>query len=192
MTGPPNWAGRTVVAIASGPSLLVEDCELVRASGHPVIVTNTTFRRCPWADVLFGFDNRWWKIYEHEVAETFKGRKICAAPKAKYGAESAYVNGLPWFGIYRNSGACAVSIAMASGAAKIVLLGFDCKWSRKGRRHWHADHPRQLENADSIVLWERLFAILAKRARRKGVIVLNASRETALTCFPRIELESAL
>ena len=60
----PDWRGRTVVCIASGPSLTAEDCELVRESGCPVIVTNTTFRLCPWADMLYAFDRPWWNHYK--------------------------------------------------------------------------------------------------------------------------------
>jgi hypothetical protein len=185
------WDGRTVVCIASGPSLTASDCALVRAAGHPVVVTNTTFRLCPWADVLFAFDSRWWKMYQAEVEATFAGRKIAVHPSAeKYGAESTV--GEPWFGIYRNSGACAGSLAIASGAARVILLGYDCGFARDGRKHWHSDHPEPLENAATLPDWKRLFAILARRARQAGVPVLNASRHTTLECFKRVELESVL
>jgi hypothetical protein len=188
----PDWTGRTVVCIASGPSLTAEDCELVRASGHPVIVTNTTFRRCPWADVLVGFDVRWWKVYGEEVRATFAGRKICALLMAtKYGAESPYSDGRAWFDIYPNSGCCAGAIALAGGAARVVLLGYDAGFI-DGRKHWHDDHPAELENATSVADWPRLFNILARRAQRSGVHIVNASRATALECFPRVELGSAL
>lgn len=179
------WQGRTVVCIASGPSLTSQDCELARASGYPVIVTNTTFRRCPWADVLFGFDAKWWKQYQREV-ETFRGEKVSASRLAtKYGAHAAVVLG------YRNSGACAAALAMSRGAARIVLLAYDAMFLN-GRRHWHDDHPAPLENASTIGDWARQFAMLAKAARRRGVEVLNASRRTRLTCFPIVRLEDAL
>ena len=192
MPARPDWTGRTVVCIASGPSLTAEDCELVRAFGHPVIVTNTTFRRCPWADVLVGFDARWWKVYGAEVQATFPGRKISASPLAlRYGAESPYSDGRPWFDIYPNSGCCAAAIAIAGGASRVVLLGYDAGFN-VGRKHWHDDHPAELENAASVADWPRLFKILAQRARRSGVHIVNASRRTALECFPRVELEAAL
>lgn len=190
--GRPQWSGRTVVCVGSGPSLRAADCELVKASGHPVVVTNTTFRMCPWADILFGFDLKWWRIYSAEVAATFAGRKIGGSPLAtRYGAESPYMDGQPWFGLYRNSGCCAGAIAIASGAQRIVLLGYDAGFD-EGRRHWHEDHPRGLENASTVADWHRLFGILAKNARRNGVEIVNASRRTALACFRRRDLESAL
>jgi hypothetical protein len=122
-----------VVCIASGPSLTAEDVERVRAAGHPVIVTNTTFRLAPWADVLFGMDSKWWKEYHKEVDSVFTGRK-----------------------------------------------------------HWHADHPKPLGNGASIKKWPGYFADVAKNARRQGIEILNASRSTALTCFPRVTLEDVL
>lgn len=186
----PNWEGKTVVCIASGPSLTPEDCELVRASGHPVIVTNTTFKMCPWADVLFGFDAKWWKHYRKEVAAEFKGRKISASPRAEqYGAETPFP--VPWFSIYRNSGCCAVSIAIAAGASKVVLIGYDCGFIGR-RRHWHGDHPDGMANASTLLDWPRLFGLLAKQARRAGVKVVNASRHTRLTCFDLVKLEDVL
>ena len=64
------YAGRAVVVIASGPSLTEDDCEAVRKSGLPAFVVNTTFRRCPWADVLVAHDSKWWQTYGAEVVIT--------------------------------------------------------------------------------------------------------------------------
>ena len=184
--GPPNWIGKTVICIASGPSLLVEDCERARASGHPVIVTNTTFRLCPWADALFGFDARWWKLYHEEVFSTFAGRKVSSSQLAgKYGVEVIPRR-------YRNSGACSVSWAIDQGAAKIILLGFDSALGRGGESHHHGDHPEGLRNVESINDWPRQFALLAKHAMRRGVKIVNASCKTALKCFPVETLSNAL
>lgn len=179
-----------MVCIASGPSLTVADCEMVRESGHPVVVTNTTFRLCPWADVLFGFDFRWWKVHHVEVNEVFRGRKISSAQHVgRYGVESAWANS--WFPVYRNSGCCAVSIAMSAGASRVVLLGYDGGFF-DNRKHWHGDHPKGLDNASTVAQWGYLFGVLARRARQAGVTVVNASRRTHLTCFPTIGLEEAL
>ncbi len=181
-----EWPGRTVVCIASGPSLTVEDCELVRVSQHPTIVTNTTYQLCPWADVLFGFDVKWWKRYGEEARTAFPGRRISGSQLGtKYGAEWA-----SGFTLYRNSGACAVSLALTAGAARIVLLGYDVQFY-KNRRHWHPDHPG-MDNCGMIGDWHRQFGLLAKHAWRKGVPIVNASRRTALRCFDQAPLETLL
>jgi hypothetical protein len=184
----PSWPG-TVVCIASGPSLTAEDVEKVRAAEHPVIVTNTTFRLAPWADVLFGMDSKWWKEYHKEVDSVFTGRKLSTSHASKvYDAESLAL--CPWFPRSLNSGEGAILLAMAGGAKRIVLLGYDCQTGE--RMHWHQDHPKPLGNGASIKKWPKYFAGVAKNASRQGIEILNASRSTALTCFPRVTLEDVL
>lgn len=182
-----KWSGRTVVCIASGPSLTPEDCELVQQTGHPTIVTNTTFRSCLWAHALFAFDLRWWRKYHEEVRDTFHGRRLSASEvAANYGAEVVYGR----YRALRNSGACAVEWAIQQGAAKIVLLAFDAMLGENGETHHHGGHPKGLRNAESIEDWPRQFATLAKYGR--GIEIVNASRKTSLKCFPRNSLESCL
>lgn len=186
----PDWTGQTVVCIASGPSLTLEDCEAVHASAHPVIVTNTSFRLCPWADVLFAFDTRWWLLYHTEVKGSFKGRLMShSRAVCDLGVETTW--NAAWFNSHGNSGACAIALAIASGASKIVLLGYDCQASG-GQVHWHADHPKGLTNAASMKRWPMQFKAAAQEAHKRGIKVVNASRQTALNCFKRQTLETAL
>lgn len=186
-----RWKGRTVVCIASGPSLTADDCETVRAAGLPTIVTNTTFRMCPWADVLFAFDGKWWKHHLAEVKASFRGARIGWAPGvASYGVPSLHGE-RAWFTHFHNSGASAASLAIVGGAERVILLGYDCQRTG-GRVHWHGDHPAGLGNAASMRNWPTHFKGLSRYAASRGVPVLNASRETALTFFPRMPLEQAL
>ena len=187
---PPAWKGRTIVCIASGPSLTMEDCDLVRQSGLPVIVTNTTFRLCPWADALFAFDVKWWAEYHEEVHRIFGGLKYTYSNAAiKYGAQSVINEG--WFQSFSNSGACAIALGIASGASKIILLGYDCQ-KTNGKTHWHGDHPEHLSNAATLKKWPAQFSNVGIAAKIKAVQIINASRETALTCFERARLEDVL
>lgn len=186
-----RWKGRLVVCIASGPSLTPEDCEAVHATGLPAIVTNTTFRLCPWAEVLFGFDSAWWREYKKEVDQTFKGKCLTSSLVGKsIGVESLYQQD-SWVRSYGNSGTAAISLAVVGGASRVVLLGYDCQ-KTGGKAHWHQDHPKGLGNARSMPNWPRKFKQVASFAESKRVPVWNSSRETALTCFPRVPLEQAL
>lgn len=190
----PDWDGRTVVCIASGPSLTAEDCDAVRAAGHPAIVTNSTFRAAPWASILFGYDSRWWRAHIAEIRSIgFAGRLISgSAVVASMGVETIHNAG--WLRVYPNSGACAISIAVSAGAARVVLLGFDCAPAPDGRMHWHADHPpvHGMTNCGSIRGWPRHFQNVARDAERAGVEVVNASLETRLRCFRRVALGEVL
>jgi hypothetical protein len=182
-------SGKSVVCIASGPSLAIEDCELVRASGLPTIVTNTTYQRCPWASVLVGHDDAWWMEHHREVSSSFHGRKIaCQSNGRRWGAQS--LKALK-FKSFRNSGAAAISLAAFAGAKRVILLGFDCQ-KTNGQTHWHGDHPPTLGNAGTMPRWAERIADAGKYAKSMGCEVVNATRETALECFPRVQLEECL
>jgi hypothetical protein len=177
----------TVVCIASGPSLTAEDCERVR--GLPSIVTNTTFRLCPWATVLIAHDKKWWEMYGKEVRETFPGHKVTVHPGGRH--HGAQVLALLKFRTFRNSGAAAISLAALAGAKRVIMIGYDCQHTN-GQTHWHGNHPAGLGNAGSVPKWPEYFRQVALYARRQGCEVINATRQTALTCFPRATLEECL
>lgn len=139
------------------------------------------FASVPWADALYAIDKPWWKLYGDRVAAEFTGERYSCA--AHHGARRG------GFKNFANSGAAAVSLALAFGAARVVLLGYDLQRTG-GKVHSHGDHPRGLGNAGSMPKWPGLFDQLARHARGRDVI--NATRETALRCFPRMTLEDAL
>ena len=186
--------GRTVFVLASGPSLTPADVAAVRATGAPVIVANTTFRLAPWADALFFQDRKWFVAHNSEVRKVFKGLACSGKPVSGPAASGQPVINLRHLGIdtYRNSGAGAIALAIAAGASRVVCLGLDCQAGPDGQRHWHGAHPPGLGNVVSLPLWAERIAPCAAFARQRGVPVLNASRATALTCFPRVSIESVL
>lgn len=181
------WDGREVAVLCSGPSLCEEDVALV--AHLPRIVTNTTFRLAPDADFLFGFDTAWWAAHAAEVNTSFRGRRVSYHfGAAKYGAMA--MEREPGFRSYGNSGACAIALAALLGARRILLLGADCAIGAK--THWHGDHPKALSNAKSHAVWPRQFQYAGAFARTLRAEVINCSRETKLTCFPRVPLSEAL
>lgn len=141
---------------------------------------NTTLRRAPWADVLFAMDRDWWRVHEREAA-AFTGERLSLRVN-RHGAVPA---GIADCG---NSGAGAVALALARGAERVVLLGYDMQHTG-GQRHWHGDHPRSLGNAGTVGSWPEHFTRIAQEHGRS---VVNCSRETALRCFDRARLEDVL
>lgn len=187
----PDWLDRTVVCIASGPSLTPEDAELVHASGHPTVVTNSTFRIAPWCDMIFGFDWRWWEANHGDAKRLApQARRVSHAHSLeRFGVETTH--GVAWFEGRGNSGCCAIAMAVAGGARRIVLLGYDCQLTG-GRKHWHADHAGSMTNCVSLPLWPGYFGTVAAYATRQKIDVVNATRETSLKCFRRGDLVEAL
>ncbi len=183
-----DWRDETVICMASGPSLTAEDCE--RVKGMRTGVTNLTFRTCPWADVLYAFDPPWWNKYIGEVRQVFAGRKFCQSRfYIRKDIECARL--LRRFVSFGNSGANLASLAIAAGAKRLVLLGYDCGLTN-GRSHHHGDYPAGERNCDTMPKWPAQFERLAVYAKQREVEVINASRETTLTCFPRATLDEAL
>ena len=188
-----RWQGGTVVCCASGPSLCNEDVERVRIwraketwpQAKAVIVANTTFRAAPWADALFAIDRDWWKTYLNEINATFKGERYSSNSQNP----SYNVTQLKELNTYGNSGASCISVAEQAGAARVILLGFDCRHTG-GKSHWHGDHPAGLGNAGLTDQWLDKFKQMADDF--KHVEIINASRETAITCFPRARLEDLI
>lgn len=80
-------------------------------------------------------------------------------------------------------------MAAQGGAARIILLGFDAQHTN-GRAHWFGNHPIGLGNAGMTDKWLDKFAQLADDFSH--IDIINASRETALTCFKRARLEDLL
>lgn len=186
-----RWIGETVACIASGPSLTKADCDAVHAKGWRTIVTNTTFQLAPWADALFAFDGSWWREYRHQVDAVFAGDRVtCSSAGRVMGAAESLLY-QPWFAPFQNSGASAIALAVLTGPARIVLLGYDCQ-KTGGKSHWHGDHPSTLSNALSMSHWPRAFRNVSRFAKEHGVKVINCTRQTALECFPCQPLETLL
>lgn len=92
-----------------------------------------------------------------------------------------------------NSGFQALNLAVLLGARRVLLLGFDLG-RRGGRRHWHGDHPGDLNNPDetNFAWWRTAFAGAVPDLARAGVAVVNCTPGSALDCFPMAPLEAAL
>jgi hypothetical protein len=180
------------VCIASGPSLTLQDVLLVKAwreaaENRFVVVVNNCFKIAPWADILYAMDYRWWNVYADEVKATFFGERITCS-QAYLPHQLVHAPRLwPWEN-FGNSGAGGVQVARFKGARRVVLVGYDCY----RKTHWHGDHPSPLYNCQSISVWPRQFQRLANKMKTRNVQVLNASRATALKCWPTIRLEDAL
>ena len=129
-------------------------------------------------------DAKWWKEHIDEVHRDFLG-----APYSSNDFHGRLGLVPKPFKAFGNSGAGAIAMAAKAGATRVILLGYDCQRTG-GKAHWHGDHPPMLGNAGSMPKWPDQFKRLA--ASLEGVEVVNCSRETALTVFPRAPLESAL
>lgn len=203
-----DWTGGTAVIICSGPSLSVDQCEAVErwqqlADGRYVIVVNTSFRRAPFADVLYACDGRWWKARQHGVSYFEEAHRFFRSDQmwtqevdvAKT-LNIQHIKSIKGEGLSKtadaitqgeNSGYQAIGLAVLAGVKKIVLLGMDMHGG-----HWHGDHPAGIRATLPFRAWLRNFIQLAADLKRVGVEVINCTPGSALKVFPYVELKEVL
>lgn len=190
-TVPRLWPGETVVCVGTGPSLTQADVDACRGRAR-VIVVNDAYRLAPWADLLYAADDKWWAW--HKGAPGFAGLKYTIAPcrhawpglqvlrnSGQHGLESN-PSGLR---TGYNSGYQAINLAVHLGASRVLLLGYDMAGD-----HYFGSHPDRTRPPFAPCL--KAFATLPDPLRAAGVEVVNCSRHTALTCFPRQPLREVL
>jgi hypothetical protein len=207
---PRLWPGETFAVIGGGSSLTAADCAYVRGKARVVAIKEAAVCSlphitppAPWADVLYAADAKWWKF--EQGAPGFAG--------LKYGIEQEPgVTQRDWPGVQilrntgsegleldpsglktgYNSGAQAINLAVHLGAAKIVLLGFDCWRGLSGQQNWFGPHPAHIDSSTVYPVFLQGFASMVDPLKAAGVSVVNASRFTLLNAFPRVVLEEAL
>jgi hypothetical protein len=96
-----------------------------------------------------------------------------------------------------NSGFQAINLAYLWGASRIVLLGFDMQVDQiSGASHWFGEHKPApgvpVRNPKKFDSWIRHLETMARDLTDAGIQVYNATRTTALTCFPRIPIDQIL
>lgn len=197
-TVPTLWPGSTVVCLGTGPSLTEADVNACR-DRVKVIAINDAFRLAPWADVLYACDHKWWNWHWHKGAKDFAGLKYALTAPAAIGRPGVQVlRNLGVDGVSmdptglrngRNSGYQAINLAVLLGATRVLLLGYDMQ-ADKARDHFFGRHPDHTKPPFAVCLPR--FATLVKPLRALGVEVINCSRKTALTAFPRRPLEEVL
>ncbi len=211
MRGPvPDWTGATVVIVASGPSLTVEQCDHVmmwQMTPAPelrrVIAINTSYQRAPFADMLYACDGAWWraKVADRPYVEAARATMPHAMfytqdEKAAKDFGLHYVRSQKGAGLSRKVGLIhqgmsstyqAMGIAYHAGARRIVLLGVDCRGG-----HWHGNHPAPLPNSLPHKQWIDHFVGIARDLKAEGIEVVNCSPGTAVTAFPSGAIEDAL
>jgi len=199
----PDWDGETVAIVASGPSAKKAGVELLQGKAR-VITINESWRLCPWADVLYACDEKWWKL--HDGVKFFQGLKICAeqeACKLYKDVKQIFVpdvrsDGLKFdqsgvVGAGGNSGFQALNLAVQFGGKRILLVGYDMRVDLG--EHWHASHPMPLSNPhpnDNLPRWRRALDGAAGCLKEKGVAVVNCSMVSTLTAYPKMTIEEAL
>lgn len=194
---------RRCICVASGPSLTdahVESIQAAQARGWRVITVNSTWRRVPFADVLWAADRPFWNKYHADIlAAGFAGELWTAAPDAALAynlkrAPTKYVTdrrtglkagaapaGASWIANGGNGGAHIVALARAFGADVILGCGYDMQHT-DGRVHHHENHPMPLGNpsADQLAGWARRMEVMIDSLAKHSVYFQNCTPVSAI------------
>lgn len=175
----------TIACVASGPSLESTDCQTLHRANIPIIAVNNSWCAVPYCSAIYAADCCWWEEYGEGI--TSQAARWCGD---EFTARRFGLNWLPSAipGSF-NSGQRAIELAIHLGASRVLLLGYDC--SLRNGTHWHGNH-QLLANPDkfSVARWHDEFSRL--QAIAGGAEIINCSRHSQLTCFPRQSLEAAL
>lgn len=208
---PKLWIGGTVLCIAGGPSLTQEDCYYAARFVDGIIGINDAYRMYPQADILYGCDYKWWKWHYEPASAAWPGA-VKVTGQAQTLSEFAdvklvrVVHNAGWSLVQNtvhaggHGGYHAINIAILAGAKRIVLLGYDMQPASAelaqrtgipmGAAHWFGSHPDKTRQ--DFAGWLSAFQGTDAAAKRLGVEIINATRETALTEFQQMPLSEAL
>jgi hypothetical protein len=204
---PEDWKGETVFIVGGGPSVLHQRPQ--RLEGRKVIVINSSYEVCPFADYLYFGDNRWHD--EHKSRDAFKafmkrGGKVVTVSHPSSGpyllklrriTPTSEANGLTTtrtgLSSQKTSFQGAMNLAAMLGAKRLVLLGLDGKRTESGVSHHHA--PHKWPTKEGNITWERQKAqlqFIVEPLKKLGVEVFNTCPDSAFPYWPHAPLEGFL
>lgn len=185
-----RWATDTVFIIGGGPSAARENLDALRGRGI-VVAVNDSARALPWADVVFTADMSWLQR-RADFVRAFTGARVATGPadfafpdipdlQTPIRIDGVGLTSNPSATYATNSGFGAFTWAVAKGAKRIVLVGFDL--TEAG--HWHGGYEwKSRFGAPHYSAWSDEFGVVARDVAARGVQVINTNFESAIGCFP--------
>ena len=200
---PKMWPGATVFILGGGPTLL-DSLNGFDLTGKHVLAVNLAFR-LPYSKLCFFGDAKfyWWN---RNGLDRFTGYKITANDRSN--GQYRSVAGQPGVRVVRrkrqpglenrvdmirwnrSSGGAAIDVAVHLGAKRIVLLGYDMRVVN-GKKNW-APHPKEHTKKNPFARFLEAFEPVRIAAEERGVEILNATPDSALTTFPKVGLSKLM
>lgn len=192
------WANKTAVCIATGPSLTGDQLDIVYGSKCPTVAVNDNYILCPWADIHYAADLKWWRWHEKDALK-FRGTSLTVDRQAAidyglywvpYEKHDGLSTNPEYIHTGSNSGYQAINIAYLMGARRIVLIGYDMQVAKNGASHWFGHHPDKLISGYGSFIAK--YRTIVPQLDALGLEIINCTINSALDCFPRARLEDAL
>jgi hypothetical protein len=203
---------KTIVCIATGPSVTQKQVDTARDKGFTLYACNNAYQLAPDAELLYGCNYEWWKHYWPEV-------KDLPCQKWTTNKRASVEFGINWIAekneqglstdpnvIHHGhgSGYSLVSMAHREGADRILLLGYDLKYAAdydgkardvgSGPRHYFGEYPASMQHWPSVSVVRGVHVELVELYRsihKQGLVeVINCTPDSAIDCFPRMEIDA--
>lgn len=196
---PEDWKGETVFVVGGGPSVAYQ--RPARLEGRKVIVINSSYETCPFAQYLFFGDRRW---HEHHKkldgyrAFLRRGGKVVTVSDPAAGGEllkltrivpTSHKNGITTtrtgLSAQKTSFQGGINLAAMLGAKRIVLLGLDGKRSASGMSHHHTPHIWPTKPGNKT--WEGQrgqLGFAVRPLREMGIEVYNTCPDSGFDFWP--------
>ena len=211
-----SWKDKTCFLLGGGPSLKDFDFDII--GNELTIGVNKSFTKFPTTitycmDVRFydmvtnAHDVKWKELHQKWLA--YKGIKLFLkrSVKSKFDSSVYVVSNLDkkalsldlskgiWGG--NNSGFGALSLAIALGATRIGLLGYDLKVQKtqKGiETHFHGGYGlgREKSFQSKLDKFKMCFEEFSPTIAQQKIIVVNLNPDSALECFPKEDIRTFL
>lgn len=150
-----------------------------------------------WCDELAKYPAEKWTTNK-VAADKFKLNWIAERDAKGLSTDPRYVHH------GHGSGYTMLNLAYLMGAARIVLLGYDCKYASdyKGQdrkigatpRHYFGEYPSALQHWPFFSIKDgvhvEMVELYRSVASQGAVEIVNCTPGSAIDCFPRVDIES--
>ena len=198
---------RVCVVIGTGPSLTQE--QLDQVSHLRWFGVNNAFRL--GLDVHLACNWQWWDEYYDEIKDydchKWTPRKESADKYKLNYIEEVWIDGLSTdntkIAAHHGSGPQIVNMALHYGVKKMILIGWDMRYPGKvtdkqyeGQRHYFGEYPKQLQHWPRTGTNGELSGLIKEMETINpadyGIEIINCTPDSAMTCFPMMDLEVCL
>jgi hypothetical protein len=199
-----DWSQSPCFLVTTGPSFSDEQAlgiQYAQWRGAKVIAINSAWKKLRQADVIYGCDDKWWKI-DGPDPRKFKGLCVTARNSHLPGTlgvtridnvegEGTWVR-KPWAVTWNGSASFhACNLALHTGAPLIILVGFDGRYI-DGKIHFFGHYPKgcgnpSLEHLEAVT---KHFHMAAADWPEAAVRIRNGTPGSAITCFRSIDFLS--
>jgi hypothetical protein len=204
---PPFWNERPVIIVGTGPSLKSLNLHRLRGLGW-IMACKESMYDLPFADAIFGLDIPWMRTRHDYLRERAKTCEVyLSAPDQRLHLfqnipGAIYLKRLRSSNTFTldpgaiecggNSGFGAVNLALIKRAKHIVLFGFDYSAGHYNQERYDEREAWGAASMNYFPRWAKNFDETEAQLRRLKVTVWNASPNSNITVYEKIDHDTAI